>query len=285
MEISIWDIIEIENVLITVVLVLILKVVADKWKAHKKKNTIVVEKEWKDYVLPHGPLVELSKGKLWSVTGKFTPDRNMIIYKTNDDKLIIHSAIVLDEKTQKQVELLGTPHVVIIPNRFHCRDAKAYKNRYPEIKVLCPLDSFTMISKKVDFVLDGSVERALATYVSSEEFAYIVPVGAKGELSYEVALGNGNKGLIVCDLMFNLPSSEACDWPGWIIGSILGSLTDGKQLRVSRLFRFLALTDKAQFKQWVSEQAKKSYKVVCVAHGKHITEQCQQKLSNVVKTL
>src|SRR5690606_16000338 len=52
--------------------------------------------------------------------------------------LLIHSPVVLEEKTMKQIEELGAIQVIIAPSSLHTRDIGAFKRRYPEAKAICP---------------------------------------------------------------------------------------------------------------------------------------------------
>jgi hypothetical protein len=91
---------------------------------------------------------------------------------------VIFSAIAVDEAAMREVEAVGKPAFLIVPNGHHRLDAPAWKKRYPKIKVLCPpgakdkvgeavpVDSTDDIlgEKDVDFVIvagTGGAEAAL----------------------------------------------------------------------------------------------------------------------------
>jgi hypothetical protein len=48
-----------------------------------------------------------------------------------DGGLVIFSAIALKETAMQQVEALGQPRYLIVPNAFHRQDAAVWKSRYP----------------------------------------------------------------------------------------------------------------------------------------------------------
>lgn len=59
----------------------------------------------------------------------------MIIYRLPDGGLLIysaliHSAIALDEAAMIELESLGKPRIMIVPNCTHRLDADVYKQRY-----------------------------------------------------------------------------------------------------------------------------------------------------------
>ena len=91
-------------------------------------------------VLPHGPIEELSEN-LWRVEGNlphFSMRRVMTVVRLSDGRLLIHSAIALDEACMKRLEAWGTPTFLLIPHQRHRLDAPRYKQRYPLLRVLVP---------------------------------------------------------------------------------------------------------------------------------------------------
>lgn len=104
--------------------------------------------EWT--VLPHDAL-EKHAERLWSVSGKMPGgnQRRMTIAKRADGKLVIHNAIALADDEMKELESFGKPAYLIVPNGFHRMDALIYKQRYPELDVLCPAAARKRISELV----------------------------------------------------------------------------------------------------------------------------------------
>jgi hypothetical protein len=102
-------------------------------------------------VLPHEP-IEKHAENLWSVSGKMPGgnQRRMTIVRRADGKLVIHNPIALDEAEMKEVEALGKPGYLIVPNAFHRQDSIIYKQRYPELSVHCPQKARKRVSQIVD---------------------------------------------------------------------------------------------------------------------------------------
>ena len=102
-------------------------------------------------VLPHEPLEKHSEN-LWSVSGNMPGgnQRRMTIVRRADGKLIIHNPIALDEAEMKEIEALGTPSYLIVPNAFHRQDSIIYKQRYPQISVVCPQKARKRVSQLVE---------------------------------------------------------------------------------------------------------------------------------------
>ncbi len=76
--------------------------------------------------------------------------RRMAIARRADGKLVIHNPIALDDAEMKEVEALGKPGFLVVPNAFHRQDAIIYKQRYPELSVLCPETARKRVSDIVE---------------------------------------------------------------------------------------------------------------------------------------
>lgn len=98
-------------------------------------------KEWT--VLPHGKLTRLEdnllsvEGELHMPLGDFP--RRMTVVRLDDGRLVIYSAIALDEDEMQALEAYGTPAFLVVPNNLHRLDAKIWRDRYPAMKVLAPV--------------------------------------------------------------------------------------------------------------------------------------------------
>jgi hypothetical protein len=156
--------------------------------------------EWT--VMPHGPLTQLDSG-LWTVTGELhmplTPlQRRMTIVRLNDGSLIIYSAIALAEPEMKRIEESGRPTFLIVPGKLHRLDARIWKQRYPQLKVLAPISA-----------RDAAEE---AVHVDATDFDFadasvdFITVG--GTSGFEAALmvrRESGTTLIVNDIIGNMP--------------------------------------------------------------------------------
>src|SRR5688500_3014476 len=94
--------------------------------------------EWK--VLDHGSLVELSENLWWAwgALPGMSLKRTMVIARLRDGRLVIHNGIAMDEAPMTQIEALGTPAFLVVPNRGHRLDSVAWKKRYPALRVVAP---------------------------------------------------------------------------------------------------------------------------------------------------
>jgi len=93
-------------------------------------------------VLPHGKLTSVDDnlltvvGELPMPAGDFP--RRMTVARLRDGRLVVFSAIALDEPEMKALEAWGSLSFLIIPNERHRKDARIWKDRYPQLVVVAP---------------------------------------------------------------------------------------------------------------------------------------------------
>ncbi len=217
---------------------------------------------WESHVAPHGPLVALADG-LWQVTGTGGPlDRNMVVWRAPDGGLWLHSVVALDPAGMAALEALGPVRWIVVPNGFHRMDCAVYAARYPDAKVLAPAAARKAVEEKTP--VHATCEDALPAL----GITLHVPLGAKpGELAYELPIGGG-RALVVSDLLFNLREA-----PPGLKGLFLKYVTASiGPVHVSRVFRLLAMTDRAAYAAWVRSLADvRDLRVLCVGHGDPVT--------------
>jgi hypothetical protein len=186
-------------------------------------------------VLPHGPLEQLSEN-LWRVEGSLkgmSLKRVMTVARRSDGSLVIHSAIALAEEEQRKLEALGTPSVMIVPNRGHRLDAPAYKKRYPALRVYAPRGGRKGVEEVVpvdgtyeDFPGDDTVRLEMLKGVDEEEGAMLVR-------------SSDGMTVVLNDVVFNMDQKK--DLLGWLFTNVLGSAPGP---RVSRLVKLMFIKDR-----------------------------------------
>src|SRR5450432_4818192 len=108
--------------------------------------------EWT--VLPHGKLKRIDDNLL-SVEGLLhmppmgEVTRRMTVVRLADGRLIVYSAIALDEAEMRALEAYGTPAFLIIPGEIHRMDDKPGKDRYPSLQVISPAGARDQVQKVV----------------------------------------------------------------------------------------------------------------------------------------
>jgi hypothetical protein len=239
--------------------------------------------EWLSHVLPHSPIEELAP-LLWHVTGILPaaghPPREMVLYRLPDSTLLIHSAIALNEQGMAQLESLGKPKIMIVPNRIHRLDARIYKQRYPDLLVVAPAAARQYVEEVVS--VDAVAEELLPKYgIICHQPAGIRPQ----ELAYELQLPTG-QALIFTDILFNLTESylEKYVPKNKLLIRMVGA---SGYFGITALGKRFFMTDRNAYCQWLKALADQlpSLRVICVAHGEPITTNCTQRLREAAARL
>jgi hypothetical protein len=138
--------------------------------------------EWK--VLPHGRLKTVDdriltvEGDIPMPLGKFP--RRMTVVGLSRNRSVIFSGIPLGEAGMREVEAIGKPSFLIVPNAHHRLDAAAWKNRYPKLKVLCPPAARKAVSEAVtvdstnDVLSDKDADFVIVRGTGDAEAALVV---------------------------------------------------------------------------------------------------------------
>jgi hypothetical protein len=228
---------------------------------------------WTSHVSPHGPLTQLAP-RIWQVTGtlrNMALPRSMTIWRLPAGGLWIHSAIACDDTTMAEIEALGPPTVLVVPNGFHRLDAGVWKARYPALHVVCPEESRVKVEQVVK--VDGLDTDVPGVHVHA-------PRGVKhSEHVYELDVGAGH-GLVVCDALFNVPHQ-----PGFG-GLVLRAMGSSGDFGMTRLGRFLMLTDAKAYRGWLEEMAEHpDLAMVAVSHGDAVLADAARKLKEAAARL
>jgi hypothetical protein len=107
--------------------------------------------EWT--VQPHEDLVEVDSGVL-TVAGEIRMPlgnfpRRMTVVGLANGTTAIWSAIALDEPQMARIEALGPPAFLIVPGIAHRLDARIWKQRYPELQVVCAPNARDQVAEAV----------------------------------------------------------------------------------------------------------------------------------------
>ena len=192
-------------------------------------------------VLAHDPIEKHSEN-LWSVSGTMPGgnQRRMTIARRADGKLVIHNAIALGEAEMKQLEAFGKPAFLVVPNGFHRQDSVIYKQRYPEISVLCPQAARKKVSQVVEVA--GHLDE-LPKDPNVELFHLRGMAEREGAIRVR---GKDGIGLVFNDTLLNLP-------PGGGVGGFFMAPTG--TLGVPRFTRWMLMKNGAELKQHLQELA------------------------------
>jgi hypothetical protein len=196
----------------------------------------MADDEWK--VLPHEPIEKLSEN-LWRVVGTIphvAMRRVMTVARLGDGRLVIHSAVAMDEPSMRELQAWGTPAFLIVPNRYHRMDAARFKKRYPQLKVLTPPRAQKLVATVVP--VDATDENFGDDRV---QLAPLAGVG-DGEQLLRVRSRDGVT-IVLTDCVFNMDKPRS--FVSRAITSVLGSAPGP---RVTRLFKAAMVKDRDAFR-------------------------------------
>ena len=211
-------------------------------------------------VLAHGPIEKLADN-VWWVQGSLpnmSLKRAMTVVQKRDRSLIIHSAIALDEPAMEQLESLGTPRILIIPNRGHRLDAPAYKARYPGLRVFTPKGGLGKVAEVLH--VDGAYE----DFPHDDEVRLEMLHGvAEGEGVMVVRSRDGVT-LVFNDAVMNMDRKH--DLLGFVFTTLMGSAPGP---RVSRFAKLMFIKDKRALRDDLQRYAQTpELRRLVVAHEK-----------------
>jgi len=189
-------------------------------------------------VLPH-QAIEIIDSNILAAEGplgKFP--RRMTIVRLTGQRLIIHSGIALDEAEMARIESFGEPSFYIVPSALHRMDVKPWKQRYPDIKIVCPPGARSKVETVAPDFGDPAVHYTVVDGTDQREGVLIVK-GPKGTT------------LVLNDLIFNVRKQ-----PG-VIGLLFDVLgVTGPEAKMPKLVMRKLVRDKhalrIQLEQWAN---------------------------------
>jgi hypothetical protein len=192
----------------------------------------------------------------------------MVLVRLGDGRIIIHSAIALDEPQMKEIEAWGTPSFLIVPNGGHRMDAKIFKARYPALQVIAPPGA----KEKVEEVL--KVDRVGDAFDDDDGVRYAILDGTKereGVLSVPDPDGTT---LVFNDVLMNMRSL-----PGFT-GAMMGLFGfTGPTLKVAFPARMALVADKRALSAQLDRLAAVDHLTrIEVAHGVPVVERPSEAL-------
>lgn len=233
-------------------------------------------KEWK--VLPHGRLSAVEDNIL-TVVGEISMPalkfpRRMTVVRLNDGRLVIYSAIALDEDEMRELEKFGTPAFLIVPSDHHRLDAKIWQNRYPAILVIAPKGACEKVQEAV------AVDATHADFGDPNVKLVTVPGTGEREAALEILNPTGTT-LVVNDIVANIRDPSGF---GGFVSKLMGFAGDTPQ--VPRPERWTMIGDKAalavQLRRWADLP---SLKRILVSHGEPIERDPKGALRELAATL
>jgi mannose-6-phosphate isomerase-like protein (cupin superfamily) len=233
--------------------------------------------EWQREVFPHSELTPLAD-RLWVVRGEFPSSqlpRNMVVYRYAPDALLLHSVVALEERAMRQLESLGKPSIMVIPNWDHWAHVVAFKKRYPELTVVCPQASRSRVERRI------AVDATCEEFFPRHGMRFSVPPGidpVEGVL--ELPLDDGRVALVMNDLVTNVPHQPGAR------GLLLRITGSSGRPRVIPLVRRGLKIDKKRVRSYLEALARRSdIAVLTTSHGECVRSRVSEVIAEVARDL
>jgi hypothetical protein len=227
---------------------------------------------WK--VLPHGPLEQLSPSILTVVGELSMPltkfERRMTVVRLRDRRLIIYSAIALDETQMRVLEDFGTVAFMVVPNHLHRNDAAIWKTRYPQMIVVAPRGA-----KK-------AVEEVVPVDTTEPDFGdpsvRFIPVAGTQERDCVLECEDDSGiTLITNDIIGHMPHGS-----GWFLRFIGFA---GHKPQVPRVVRLAVVKDKRALRSQLEAWATPKLARIVMSHGQTIADDPARALRDMAAAL
>ena len=232
--------------------------------------------KWK--VLPHGKLEQIADN-IMTVTGDIRMPlmdlpRRMTVVRLNGSRLVVYSAIALEDDAMKKLERFGRPAYLIVPSDKHRLDAKIWKDRYPKMRVVAPEGAQARVAKVVQ--VDTTAPR-----FDDPSVDFVTVPGTRGHESALVVRSKTGTTLVLNDIVGNI--QDASGVGGWLL-HLAGFA--GKKAQIPKVVKMAMIKDqgalRAQLLEWAEIEALKR---ILVSHGSPIENNPRQALRDLAGTL
>lgn len=206
-------------------------------------------------------MLEQLAENLWRLEGAVPGmqlNRVMVVARMSDGGLVIHNGIEQGEALYGEIEALGAPRYLVVPNGWHRLDAAKYRARFAGISVVAPRGSRKRVQQVVP--VDLTYEE-----LPRDEAVWIEPLdGLKGAEGVMHVRSNDGVTLVFTDAIFNLVE-RIPGFYGFIFHDVVGSKPGP---RVTRVGRWFLVKDKSAYRAHLERLADTpNLKRVIVAHG------------------
>lgn len=229
-------------------------------------------------VLPHGKLTQVAENVL-TVTGELPMPagdfpRRMTVVRLTDRRLIVFSAIALDEPEMQALEAWGRPTYLIVPNERHRKDAKIWKDRYPGLVVLAPAGAREKAAEVVP------VDDVRANF-GDPAVRFVTVPGTDDQEAALVVIDGAETTLIVNELIWNV--ADRPGFGGWLFR--LAGFT-GDDPKIPALVAMKSIKDRPALKEQLEAWAVlPGLRRIIVSHGDVITKDPAHVLHELASSL
>ncbi|HSW06501.1 hypothetical protein [Aquabacterium sp.] len=229
-------------------------------------------------VLPHGKLSRIDDNLLTVVGEIHMPlmdlPRRMTVVRLNDGRLVVYSAIALDDDEMASLEAFGRPAFLIVPSDKHRLDAKIWKDRYPGMQVVAPEGAREKVQEvvHVDTTMPG---------FDDPNLLFVVVPGTRGREAALVVRSPQGTTLVLNDVVGNI--RDASGFGGWLL-RMAGFA--GKEAHIPTVVKVAVIADTQALRQQLLQWAEiESLTRILVSHGSPIEDNPRQALRDLAKSL
>ena len=233
--------------------------------------------DWK--VFPHGPVERIDDGIL-SVEGEIRMPlgrfpRRMTVVALSGGRTVVFSPVCLAERAMDDIESLGAPTFMVVPNGFHRLDARPWKQRFPSIKVVCPPGAKERVEKAVP--VDATTD-----VLADADVDFVIAKGCREAESALVVRREAGTTMVINDLISNVRHPKGIG--ANIMARLFGFGVHGP--RIAREVKWLLVKDKPalamQLRAWADDA---TLRRMIVSHGDIIDRAPGEVLRSVASSL
>jgi hypothetical protein len=230
-------------------------------------------------VFPHGPVETIDDGLL-SVEGEIrmplgTFPRRMTVARLQAGGSVVFSPVALEEPAMREIEALGPPRFIVVPNGFHRLDARIWKQRYPEARIICPPGAKKRVEQAV--AVDATTD-----VLGDDEVKFIIADGVRRAESALMVRRSAGTTLVINDLISHIRHPRG-------LGANIFARVFGfgvKQPQMAREVRWLLVNDKAALAQQLRHWAAiPDLRRIIVSHGEMIDQRPKEVLERIAASL
>lgn len=200
--------------------------------------------------------------------------RRMTVVRLHDARLVVYSAIALDEDEMLALEKWGRPAFLVVPSDHHRMDAKIWKDRYPAMQVVAPHGA----RAKVEELL--TVDTVAPEFKDLDVDFMTVP-GTRGHEAALMVRSAGSCSLILNDVVGNI--RDAKGFGGWLL-RIAGFA--GDEPNIPAVVKMTVVDDTAALRlQLIEWAAIPTLTRIVVSHGDIIEDNPRQALREMAASL
>lgn len=232
--------------------------------------------QWK--VLPHGKLTHIDDNIL-TVTGDIHMPlmdlpRRMTVVRLSGSRLVVFSAIALDEDEMTELERFGRPTYLVVPSDKHRLDAKIWKKRYPEMRVVAPEGAQAKVREVV--TVDTTSPR-----FDDPSVRFVTVPGTQSREAALVVVSKGGTTLVLNDIVGNIRNASGVG--GWLLRRVGFA---GDEARIPGVVKLVMIKDAAALRDQLLQWAEiESLKRILVSHGSPIESNPRKVLRDLASSL